>query len=29
MVVVTDHAPSLICHHPGFEMDEAFIADCN
>lgn len=31
-VVVTHHAPSLICHHPDFEMDEmaaAFISDCN
>ncbi|WP_247870089.1 metallophosphoesterase [Methylophaga sp. SB9B] len=31
-VVVTHHAPSLICHHPDFEMDEmaaAFISDCD
>ncbi|AUZ84668.1 metallophosphoesterase [Methylophaga nitratireducenticrescens] len=31
-VVVTHHAPSLLCHHPGFDMDEmaaAFITDCD
>ena len=31
-IVVTHHAPSLICHHPGFDMDEmaaAFVSDCD